>query len=265
MEAITREEKIISGENLTPITRKELFLAKAAGQDVKTPTPITREEMFLSKISSGGTASGENKLAQLVDGTITELTAQDLAGITSIRESAFMNCTNLITVDIPDSVTRIYTSAFEDCSSLTSVTIPDSVTRIDGYAFRYSGLTSLNIPDSVTRLDSNLCASCKKLTSVTLSKNITNLPFATFSDCKNLTAITIPENITTIGGVALTIGISTNKATITFLSTTPPTIQTNTFNASYLNKIIVPAGSGDAYKTATNWAEWADYIEEATA
>lgn len=54
MKAITREEKIISGENLTPITRKEMFLAKAAGQNVITPTPITREEMFLSKITGGG-------------------------------------------------------------------------------------------------------------------------------------------------------------------------------------------------------------------
>ena len=54
MEAITREEKIMSGENLTPITRKEMFLAKAAGQNIETPEPITREEMFLSKISGGG-------------------------------------------------------------------------------------------------------------------------------------------------------------------------------------------------------------------
>lgn len=54
MEVITGEEKIISGENLTPITRKEMFLAKAAGQDVETPKPITREEIFLSKISGGG-------------------------------------------------------------------------------------------------------------------------------------------------------------------------------------------------------------------
>lgn len=54
MEAITRKEKIMSGENLTPITRKELFLAKAAGQDVKVPTPITREEWFLSRIGQGG-------------------------------------------------------------------------------------------------------------------------------------------------------------------------------------------------------------------
>ena len=60
MEAITREEKIISGENLTPITRKEMFLAKAAGQNVKTPEPITREEMFLSKIQGSETVEEWN-------------------------------------------------------------------------------------------------------------------------------------------------------------------------------------------------------------
>lgn len=38
---------------LNAITRKEKFLAKAAGQDVETPEPITREEMFLSKIVGG--------------------------------------------------------------------------------------------------------------------------------------------------------------------------------------------------------------------
>lgn len=64
MKAITREEKIISGENLTPITRKEMFLAKAAGMDIETPEPITREEMFLSKI--GGSGGGSAVLAELV-------------------------------------------------------------------------------------------------------------------------------------------------------------------------------------------------------
>lgn len=53
MDAITREEKILSGESLTPITREEMFLAKAAGQAVSTPKPITRKEMFLSRIQGG--------------------------------------------------------------------------------------------------------------------------------------------------------------------------------------------------------------------
>lgn len=73
MEAITREEKIISGENLTPITRKEMFLAKASGQDVKTPEPITREEMFLSKISSEG--SGSDSALPIEIATESEMTA----------------------------------------------------------------------------------------------------------------------------------------------------------------------------------------------
>lgn len=63
MTPITREEKIMSGENLTPITRKELFLAKAAGQNVITPTPITREEMFLDKIQGGG-GGGSNDFTE---------------------------------------------------------------------------------------------------------------------------------------------------------------------------------------------------------
>lgn len=55
MDPITREEQLMAGEQLEPITRKEYFLAKAAGMDVEAPEPITREEMFLSMISGGGT------------------------------------------------------------------------------------------------------------------------------------------------------------------------------------------------------------------
>lgn len=43
---------------LEPITRKEQYLAKAAGQDVETPEPITREEMYLDAIAKGGGGGG---------------------------------------------------------------------------------------------------------------------------------------------------------------------------------------------------------------
>lgn len=52
---ITRAEKLMAGDtSLVPITREEMFLAKAAGMDVQTPEPITRREKFLSMISGGG-------------------------------------------------------------------------------------------------------------------------------------------------------------------------------------------------------------------
>lgn len=65
LEPITRAEQIMSGESLEPITREEMFLAKAAGMDVDTPEPITRREMFLSMIQpgdgSGVTIRNQNK------------------------------------------------------------------------------------------------------------------------------------------------------------------------------------------------------------
>ena len=43
---------------LTPETRREKFLAKAAGEASTAPTPITREEIYLDAISGGGGGGG---------------------------------------------------------------------------------------------------------------------------------------------------------------------------------------------------------------
>ena len=63
-------------------------------------------------------------------------------GVTTVGASAFMGCTALTDVFIPDSVTWVKRNAFRDCSALTDVTIPFSVTTVDFWAFRFcSGLT----------------------------------------------------------------------------------------------------------------------------
>ena len=41
-------------EEMTPITRKEMYLAKIIGQAVQIPEPLTREEMFLAKMAEEG-------------------------------------------------------------------------------------------------------------------------------------------------------------------------------------------------------------------
>lgn len=85
-----------------------------------------------------------------------------------------------------------------------------------------------------------------------------------FNHCNSLTSITIGNSVTSIGGLALQIGSSTNKAVITMKPTTPPQIANNSFEKRYLEKIIVPKGTGATYKAATNWSALADYIQEAT-
>lgn len=44
-------------DKLNPITREEMYLAAAAGQEVEVPKPITRKEMFLAKLVNNDAAT----------------------------------------------------------------------------------------------------------------------------------------------------------------------------------------------------------------
>jgi len=55
--------------------------------------------------------------------------------VTRIGFEAFLECVDITSVIIPNSVTTIEDWAFGGCSGLTSVTIPNSVTNIGGCAF----------------------------------------------------------------------------------------------------------------------------------
>ena len=275
-------------------------------------TAYAKGEKLTGTIETYAGEGGEtvNKLASLADGTITEVTAEDLAGatgiknymfykcdlltsvtipdsvtsigdfafqhgnslaivtipnsVTSIGKSAFQYCLQLRSITIPNSVTRIGQNSFESCIALASVTISNSITSIESNAFKNcSSLTSITIPDSVIYITSGAFYGCGALTSVNIPNSVTSIGDNAFYNCHSLTSITIPNSVTRIAGYALQIGYLDNKATITMLPTTPPTIQSSTFNRTNLNKIIVPAGTGATYKAATNWSNFADYIEEA--
>lgn len=59
IDPITREEILLAkalGENvpdIVPVIRKEMYLAKIAGADIQTPEAITREEMYLDALANG--------------------------------------------------------------------------------------------------------------------------------------------------------------------------------------------------------------------
>ena len=65
------------------------------------------------------------------------------SSVTHIKSCAFMGCSGLTSIEIPDSVTSIGSYTFGWCESLTSIEIPDSVTSIGYDAF--SGCGSLTI------------------------------------------------------------------------------------------------------------------------
>lgn len=89
--------------------------------------------------------------------------------VTSIGDSAFIDCSNLKSITIPNSVTSIGESAFESCRSLINIEIPNSVTSINDYAFSgCSSLKSIKIPRSVTSIGMFAFSGCVSLTNITI-------------------------------------------------------------------------------------------------
>ena len=210
-------------------------------------------------------------------------------GVTSIGSYAFGSCYSLASVTIPDSVTSIGNDAFNSCYSLASVTIPDGVTSIGGYAFCscYS-LASVTIPDGVTSIGNYAFNSCYSLASVTIPDSVTSIGNYAFNSCYSLASVTIPDGVTSIGNYAFGSCYSLASVTIPdsvtsignyafrycygakeyhILPTTPPSLTSSTAFSNIPSDCIVyvPAGSLEAYQTATNWSEYADQMQEEPA
>ena len=150
--------------------------------------------------------------------------------VTSIGYRAFLSCSGLTSVTIPNSVTSIGNNAFSGCTSLTSVTIPNSVTSIGYFAFsgcselttvnfnaencescgRYYGplsssfifpstISTLNIGKNVKLIPAYAFEGCSGLTSVTIPNSVTSIGTSAFSGCSGLTSLTIGNSVTSIG------------------------------------------------------------------
>ena len=120
--------------------------------------------------------------------------------VTSIGKSAFMSCKGLESIRIPDGVTSLGESAFGFCSSLKSISIPDSVTIIGKEAFRdCSGLISAELPDGIKTLGDYIFAACGSLNAIRIPDSVTTIGMRTFENCSSLTSVEMPDNLKSIG------------------------------------------------------------------
>jgi len=148
------------------------------------------------------------------------------AGLSSLGEQLFENCTNLVSVSIPLGIKQIPRATFYNCPALTSITLPGSITEIGdsafygcrnlkniglpdgltalGYSAFYgcSALSSLVIPSTVNTIKDQAFMNCTTLSSVSLPPTITKIESLTFSGCSGLTAINLPSTLKSIGDAA---------------------------------------------------------------
>ena len=184
-------------------------------KSIKIPNSVTS----IGEWAFDGTAWYDNKPNGVVyagkvlygyKGTMPEKTSITIKdGTLGIAGAAFINCSGLTNVVIPNSVTSIGShasayyegcGAFEGCTGLTSITIPNSVTSIRDDAFSgCTGLKSITIPNSVTSIGSSAFSGCTGLTNITIPNSVTNIGEWAFIGCDGLTSIEIPNSVKSIG------------------------------------------------------------------
>ena len=190
--------------------------------------------------------------------SLTSLTLGN--SLTSIGGSAFENCSSLTSITIPNSVTSIGDAAFYECSSLKSVTIGNGVTSTGDYTFaNCSSLTSITIPNSITTIGNGAFSSCSSLSSITIPNSVDSIGYWAFAECSSLTAVTIPDSVTSIGYWAF-YGCN-NLTSITCKAINPPVLGNSVFNnVPTTIPVYVPCHSVPAYRAATDWNSFSNYI-----
>ena len=148
--------------------------------------------------------------------------------VTRIGEGAFLYCSSLTSLTIPEYITSIGKGAFYYCSSLNSITIPKSVTSIGDFTFDgCTSLTKTNYTGDITSwcniqfggftanpmgYSQNFYINNEELKNLIIPNTATSIGDYAFTG-SSLTSVTIGESVTSIGDYAFA-GSSLTSVTI---------------------------------------------------
>ena len=154
--------------------------------------------------------NSENLYLYLEDTTNTDIVEAKIdTNCKFIGDYAFIYCSRLTSVTIPNSVTSIGGGAFQGCNKLT-YNIKDNLKYLGNSENLYLYLEDTTNTDIVeAKIDTNCkfigdyaFIYCSRLTSVTIPNSVTSIGAFAFSSCSGLISVTIPNSVTSIGGSA---------------------------------------------------------------
>ena len=130
----------------------------------------------------------------------------DLLPVTEIADEAFMGCSSLYTITLPEGVERIGVRAFMNCGFRNFI-IPESVRSIGYGAFgQCVALVEIVIPEAVTSIEPYAFAYCSNLENVVINGAVTVLRPYVFANSyaavsgnvymsTSLKSVTIPSTV----------------------------------------------------------------------
>lgn len=195
----------------------------------------------------------------------------------------FWYCYGLIGVNI-DNVSTFGKNTFIDCHSLRCIRFSNELTEIKtGTCLRNYSLRSVKLPNTIQTIGTSAFEQCFTLRSITITGDnrhylaigsmafykcwgLENIKITGGYDLRiyeqafmyaNATVIILPSNTTNIGDNAFG---DVKCGYIQIESTTPPTLSNyNAFYSGY-QPIFVPDSAISAYKSASNWSNFANTI-----
>lgn len=197
-------------------------------------------------------------------GSITQLGSIEWAN----GNGTFYGCSLLETVTLPETLTIIGANSFYGDKQLKTINFPESITDILACAFDNCNnleIESLSLPN-LTSLSDTVFGNCYKLKRVTNLGSITNLlapesSKGVFYNCTNLKVVILPATLETLGSQYSPFAGCNSLEDVVCYATIPPAVACSTiFPKNKLKVIYVPDSSIDAYRSATNWSNYYDYI-----
>lgn len=141
-------------------------------------------------------------------------------GVKTVQNEAFMNCSNLRSVEIGPTVSWIEGGAFANCSSLDGLSGGVKI-RDNPLYFVQNGIlyykesnrsnvlllcpagTQIGVltqfPENVTQIRNEAFYGCRGLSSITIPNTVKSIGDKAFYDCIGLGNVTIPTSVTSIG------------------------------------------------------------------
>ena len=210
---VIKGELLINTQNKSEIKIAQGLGIEANPYDIKDGVLLSSNGNLLLMDEKTGSLTIPDRVTAIGEGAFTNLEGLRTIIIPStvkrIEQNAFRNNTTLENVIIQEKdgqgVEYIGTYAFYGCSNLQTINLPDTITTIGGSCFRYcTKINNVKLPSNLKTLNGQTFSGCTNLQNIELPQNLESLNSESLAGT-SITKIKLPKNLSNIGNAALSI------------------------------------------------------------